>query len=274
MRSVNLILIILFVTRICFGQSDKRFFPKQTLLPVHLPAKHNLWIFLMAGQSNMAGRGLVEPRDTLSSPRILTISQDNEIVLAKEPLHYYESTRTGLDCGVSFAAALLKSLPDSVSLLLVPVAVGGSAIQQWLGDSTWRDVKLLTNLKEKIGIARSVGVFKGVLWHQGEANANTLHDIGQHSGRLALLADTFRIIMNTPGLPFLVAELGSFSKDPRLFRKLNGQLKKFVMADKYAALIKTGDLTHNGDSLHFNSEAQRLMGERFARAYISRFYIR
>src|SRR5687767_13223392 len=90
------------------------FFPKERELAKDLPEKKNVWVFLMAGQSNMAGRGLVEPQDTISDTRILTISKDNEIVLAKEPLHYYEPSRTGLDCGLSFARTLLRSVPKNV----------------------------------------------------------------------------------------------------------------------------------------------------------------
>jgi hypothetical protein len=58
-------------------------------------------------------------------------------------------------------------VPDNVTILLVPAAVGGSSIQQWLEDATCRDVKLLTNAREKIAEASKVSVFKGILWHQG-----------------------------------------------------------------------------------------------------------
>lgn len=225
----------------------------------------------MAGQSNMAGRGLVEPQDTISDARILTINKDNEIVLAKEPLHYYEPSRTGLDCGLSFARTLLRSVCKNVSLLIIPTAVGGSSIQRWLGDSTWHDVKLLSNTKEKIAVAKRVGVFKGILWHQGEANSNSVAETEGHAVRLSALADTLRTIIGVTNLPFMAGELGSFSKKPELFNLMNQQLATFTMADKYSALIKTGDLIHKGDNLHFDGPAQRQMGERFAQAYVSRF---
>lgn len=249
----------------------KTYFPKQTVTPQQLPGKNKVWIFLLAGQSNMAGRGLVEPQDTIPDQRILTINQQNEVVLAKEPLHYYEPSRTGLDCGMSFARTLLKSVPEDVTLLLVPVAVGGSSVQQWLGDSTWRDVKLLTNAKEKISALKNTGTFKGVLWHQGESNANTTADIMKHRDRLAEMARTFRNLTRERKLPFLVAELGSFSKSPELFGLMNRQLALFADSDRYTALIKTGDLTHKGDFLHFDGPSQRRMGERFAEAYVMKF---
>jgi len=39
-----------------------------------VPAKKKVWVFVMAGQSNMAGRGQVEPEDTVANERILAIN--------------------------------------------------------------------------------------------------------------------------------------------------------------------------------------------------------
>ena len=44
-----------------------------------------VWVFILAGQSNMAGRGKIEAEDTISAPRILTINDKGDIIPAKEP---------------------------------------------------------------------------------------------------------------------------------------------------------------------------------------------
>jgi hypothetical protein len=36
----------------------------------------------------------------------------------------------GLDCGLSFAKSLIKKIPDCISILIIPTAVGGSSIRQ------------------------------------------------------------------------------------------------------------------------------------------------
>ena len=130
------LLLFLLLLGLSTTQKDPRteFFPKLEEKPEAIPAKENLWVFILAGQSNMAGRGKIEPMDTIPDPRILTINKTGEVILAKEPLHFYEPTLTGLDCGLSFGKELLKYIPDSVSILLIPTAVGGSAIQQWISD--------------------------------------------------------------------------------------------------------------------------------------------
>jgi lysophospholipase L1-like esterase len=62
--------------------------------------------------------------------------------------------------------------------------------------------------------------------------------------------------------------LGSFSANDANWQEINAQIEKFVASDRRAYLIKTADLNHNGDRIHFDSEGQRRMGKRFADAYI------
>src|SRR5690606_26716103 len=120
----------------------------------------------------MAGRGAVEQQDTVSNNRVLTINKDGQIILAKEPLHFYEPGREGLDCGLSFGTYLVDHLPDSISVMIIPTAVGGSSINKWISDSPHRGVKMLSNFKLKVQLASQYGEIKGVLWHQGESDAN------------------------------------------------------------------------------------------------------
>src|SRR6187549_1053098 len=165
--------------------------------------KENVWVFIMAGQSNMAGRGIIEPEDTVSDKRIFSINKDGQIVIAREPLHFYEPERTGLDCGVSFAKALIKKIPDSVSILIIPTAVGGSSISQWLGDSLYRNVKLLSNFLSTVEIGKQNGIIKAILWHQGESDANE-KDIPHYGERLSLLFSRFRKASGNNNLPILM----------------------------------------------------------------------
>jgi hypothetical protein len=255
-------------------QSDRTGnFPKQAVKVRALPAKHNLWVFLLAGQSNMAGRGFVEPVDTMPDERILTVSKNKEWILAKEPLHYYEPRLTGLDCGLSFGRELLEHVPDSVSIALVPCAVGGSSIQRWLGDSLYRGVRLLSNLKQNVYFAAAHGTVKGILWHQGESDAKTAL-IPLYRQNLEKLILTFREVAQKEDLPVLIGELGSFTQPMKqpLWDSINSIIHEFAGNDGNVHVIGTGDLDHKGDKVHFNSEGQRRIGWRFARMY-SGYYV-
>ena len=213
-------------------------FPKQELLASQLPEKHNLWIFFLAGQSNMAGRGLVEPPDTLPDARILTISEKGQWILAKEPLHFYEPSLTGLDCGLSFSRELIKYLPDSVSVALIPCAVGGSSIQKWLGDSVFRNVQLLTNFRNKVNFAQRHGTVKGILWHQGEADAKS-GLIPHYQQNLTQLIGEFRSTVGNSHLPFLMGELNSCSAPEYQSRKdsINRIMHEVAHHDQNAFVI-------------------------------------
>ena len=232
--------------------------------------KKNVWVFIMAGQSNMAGRGIVEPEDTVSDRRIFSINKDGQIIIAKEPLHFYEPERTGLDCGLSFAKTLITKIPDSVSLLIIPTAIGGSSISQWLGDSVYRNVKLFSNFLAKLEIAKQNGIVKGILWHQGESDANE-KNIPLYKQRLHLLFSKFRTEIGNNELPVLLGELGSFSNNPADFNLINKAIHDYAAEDKNSRVISTKDLKDKGDHLHFDSEGQRTMGKRFANAYLSMY---
>lgn len=254
------------------AQKDPRteFFPKLEEKPEEIPSKENVWVFILAGQSNMAGRGKVEPMDTIPDPRILTINKTGELILAKEPLHFYEPTLTGLDCGLSFGKELLKHIPDSVSILLIPTAVGGSAIQQWIGDETFRNVPLFSNFREKAELGKQYGSVKAILWHQGESDAARPETIEIYDKQLAVLFGKFRTEVGNPNLPISMGRLGSFSKTDDSWQKINSKMEAYQKTDPYSNLLKTKDLHHKGDSVHFDSKGQRALGKRHAKAFIAR----
>jgi hypothetical protein len=267
------ILMLLIISIISCGRKPvarTTYFPKQIETMTAAANKQNVWVFILAGQSNMAGRGIVEPKDTIPDKRILTINKSGQLIVAKEPLHWYEPTLTGLDCGYSFGKTIIKNVPADVSVLIIPVAIGGSSISLWLGDSFYRNVKLYSNFLSKVEMAKQFGVIKGILWHQGESDANE-KGIPLYKERLATLFTKFRADVGNNSLPILLGELGSFSKTPEQFKSINKTIHEYSLQDKNTTVISTGDLKDKGDSLHFNSKGQRMMGRRFAEAYLKNF---
>lgn len=243
-------------------------FPKQELKAGYTGSRKNLWVFIMAGQSNMAGRGIVEPADTIPSERIFSLNKEGELIYAKEPLHFYEPSLRGLDCGLSFARVLIEKIPENISVLIIPAAVGGSSISQWTGDSTFRSVRLLSNFRDKTAVGKKYGTLKAVLWHQGENDAN-VRDIPFYRERLGLLFTKFRSIAGDKNLPIILGELGTFSVNNDSWQKINEEIRIYSSGDKNTVVVKTSDLKHKGDKVHFNSEGQRTLGKRFAEAYLS-----
>ncbi|MFV0289562.1 MAG: sialate O-acetylesterase [Mangrovibacterium sp.] len=235
-----------------------------------LPTKENLWVFMMAGQSNMAGRGVIEPQDTIVNTRVFTINEAGEIVLAQEPLHFYEPKMAGLDCGMSFATELLAHVPDSICILMVPTAVGGSSIKRWLDDKPHRGVNLQSNFIKRMNWAKNYGEIKAVLWHQGESDVNE-GGVLSRKDNLSALFEIFRQAAANDNLPIIVGELGSYSKDPLAWRIMNEASRQYVASDSNCTIFSTSDLKDKGDKLHFNSAGQRELGKRFAQEYMNEF---
>jgi hypothetical protein len=271
MKKIILLSTFIILSSVSFGQNqDNRMinFPKSIELVNEIPNKENVWVFILVGQSNMAGRAFVEPEDTISNKRIFSINTNGQLVYAKEPLHFYQPLRTGLDCGLSFAKTLIKNVPDSISILLIPTAVGGSSVTQWLGDSTHREVKLLTNFHSKVDIAKSYGNIKGILWHQGESDANPM-DIPEYETKLSSLFEVLRKIIDNKSLPIFIGELGSYSSDNENWKLINKKINDVAKKDSIVYIVPTFDLKDIGDKVHFNSDGQRKMGERMAVKFLS-----
>ena len=265
----HLTIVLIFMLSVSYGQDKSertQFFPKEELSVNNIPDKENIWVFILAGQSNMAGRGLVEPQDTVPNNRVYALNGKGNIIIAKEPLHFYEPSMAGLDSGLSFGKSLIKHIPDSISVLLVPTAVGGSSISQWLNDSIHREVKLFSNFKRMAELGMQYGTVKGILWHQGESDAKT-KEAPLYQSKLSELIYQFRKVVGNQETTVVIGQLGSYSTNP-LWSKINDHIKYYVSTDPNSGMINTQDLKDKGDKVHFDSKAQRVLGERYANEFI------
>lgn len=244
-------------------------FPKVEEHVKKMPPKDKVWVFMMAGQSNMAGRGIVEAEDTLSNSRIITLNKNKEWIYAKEPLHFYQPALTGLDCGMSFANELLKGVPEDVTIAIVPCAVGGSSIDKWLLDVPFKNMQLRSNLEERIAYAKQFGEIKAILWHQGESDAMD-DKIPVYADKLKRMFRLMRSYSGNEQLPILTGKLGTYS-DPKKYaskwERISAIIEEVAGADPYTYLVKTKDLTSNPDKIHFDARSQRKLGKRFAKQY-------
>ena len=88
-------------------------------------------IYLLVGQSNMAGRGTVEDEDREAHPRVWALDRVAQWVPAREPLHFDKPTIAGVGPGLAFGKAVVARYPND-HVGLVPCAVGGSPIRTWV----------------------------------------------------------------------------------------------------------------------------------------------
>jgi hypothetical protein len=89
-----------------------------------------LHIFVLAGQSNMSGRGSVGDIDRTPHPRVFALNANDEWVIAIDPVHFDKPARVGVGPGLAFAKEIAEQNPG-IRVGLVPTAVGGSPIETW-----------------------------------------------------------------------------------------------------------------------------------------------
>ncbi|WP_081210684.1 sialate O-acetylesterase [Salegentibacter sediminis] len=233
------------------------------------PKKEDVWVFLLAGQSNMAGRGLVEATDTIAHPKIFALDINDNWIQAKAPLHRYQPALTGLGSGIFFARELIKNVDRDVSIALVPLAVGGTSIDYWLNDEQIQGIKLRSNFNRMLQLAMEKGSLKGILWHQGESDA-FLDKIPEYQQKLETLFQYFRLYSGEMELPIITAELGAFASTGEtrfLWQMINKKIESIAFKDPNIILVRTDDLKARHDNVHFDGASQRLLGFRYARAY-------
>lgn len=230
------------------------------------------WIFLLAGQSNMAGRGNVEPVDTLPNSHVLVLNSEATWEIAKDPIHFDRSI-VGVGPGFSFGKMMVPS-DTSVYIGLVPCAVGGSEIGSWEpGSERSEGGKNYLQAIERCKKAMGNGTLKGIIWYQGESDC-TEKGVVNYGKKLSSMVSGFRRDLNAPDLIFIAGELPEFQKqqpdkqkqlqDNPYVSQINlaiDSLKGIIPAYDY---ITTEGTAHRGDHLHFDSISARLLGKRFA----------
>ena len=236
---------------------------------IKLPAKKNFHLFLLAGQSNMAGRGEIEEQDKIAHPRILALSADREWVPAVAPIHF-DKKQAGVGLAKSFALALVEANPE-ITIGLIPAACGGSPIESW-EPGGYHIQTHSPPYDDAISRTRTVlkdGVLKGILWHQGESDSRA--DRARHyEKRLRSLFERFRKEFDDPALPILVGQLGQFPEKPwdEHRRRIDRAHRDVAKYFSQMSFVSSDGLTPMADNTHFDSKSLRVFGERYAEAYL------
>ena len=219
-------------------------------------------IFLLIGQSNMAGRGSVDQVEPLRNANVLML-RHGEWVAAQEPLHH-DKQIAGTGLGMSFAVELAEQNPSSV-IGLVPAAIGGTGLKRWMpGAYLYRRAVLEARQ------ATQSGSIKGILWHQGESDAQGEATATSYAERFTIMVEALRRELGCQRAPVVVGELGEFlTGRPGLahFAEVNRQLHKLAETLPLCGCVSAAGLKDKGDSLHFDSPSLRAFGRRYAEVY-------
>jgi len=220
----------------------------------------NFHLYLLIGQSNMAGRGsITSAYAAMSHPRVKMLNANNEWVQAKHPLHF-DIASAGVGPGLEFAIKMAEANPD-VTIGLIPSAVGATGIDLWQPGAydSAKDVYPYDDALVRANRAMLSGVMKGILWHQGEGNSSETSSI-TWPGKVKTLVNRLRTEFGDYKLPFIIGEL-SYERSTSHF--INNKLPQLVSEVPYTAIASASGLTAF-DVTHFDSPSATILGERYA----------
>lgn len=215
-------------------------------------SKKNLHVYLLIGQSNMAGRAAYTAEEAKPIDRCYLLNDKDTWEPATNPLNRHSTIRKGLKMqkmnpGYTFAKAMLKK-DKKGAIGLVVNAKGGSKIEEWKpGTRFYKEI--LRRAKE----AQKTGTIKGILWHQGESNN------GNPDGYLEKLEElitSLRKDLGVKDLPFVAGQVNNVPK-------INSQIAELPKAVKHTGFVSSEGLTTQ-DRWHFNAAGMKLLGERYA----------
>lgn len=232
-------------------------------------------IYLLMGQSNMSGRGVlaeIAPGTLDPDDRIQLYGNDGRWRRAAEPLDTAQgqidrvsADPEGVGPGLAFAKEMLRRHPNR-PIGLVTCAKGGSAIGEWkpsLARST-----LYGSCLARAQEAARFGRIAGILWYQGETDARTDALAEAWAGGFSEMIIQFRADLGRPDLPLAVVGLG----DQPLTGKFGGQFPAWAAVQasqrtlrlSHQVHVSAAGLPRNPDALHLSTESQVRLGRMLA----------
>ena len=227
----------------------------------------NFHLYLLIGQSNMAGRGKTDEESRNADPRVLMFTKELGWKPASDPLHF-DKPFAGVGPGLAFGKQMAATNPR-IRIGLIPCAVGGTSIKAWApgAEDQATQTHPYDDMLKRVREAQKAGVLKGILWHQGEADRAASATYGQS---LASLIARLRREFDAPNLPFVAGELGTFNSENLAdTEKFNVVLQNLTNTVKVYACVSSRGLKDRGDHLHFDAESARILGQRYVAAMLA-----
>jgi hypothetical protein len=227
-----------------------------------------LELFLLAGQSNMAGRGDIEPEDRQPVDALFALSAEDKWVPAADPVHYDKPKIAGAGLARTFGKTLLAARAGA-QIGFIPAAYGGSLLDEWRPGG-----KHYVEALRRAAVARTSGRFRGLLWHQGESEAGDETRARTYLERFVKVVEGFRRDLEATRMPVVVGQLGGFLRKSGVefstpyAELVNRQLAQAPAVISNSAFVPSGGLADRGDELHFNAPSLRELGRRYAHAFL------
>jgi len=211
-------------------------------------------VFLMIGQSNMAGRAKMLEEDKKPFDGVQLLNADSKWEDAVNPLNRYSALRKHISMqrigpSAGFGPALASHFKDK-SVGLIVNARGGTSVKEWQPDQPL----FVTSIQrwKQAGSPK----LSAVIWHQGEADATD----PMYLARLSVVVSAIRAKTGQKDLLFIAGEV--YGDKP-----VNEKIRSISKHIPYTASVSADDLTVF-DGVHFDRKSILELGRRYAEKYL------
>jgi len=223
-------------------------------------ASHKRNIYLLIGQSNMAGRAPFTEKESGVIEGVWLLNDKDQWDPAKNPLNLYSTIRKKIEMqkmgpGYGFAKTMLEKHPGT-PISLVVNAKGGTKIEQWEKGTEFYNEALR---RTQSALAGS-GTLKGILWHQGESNSRQPET---YCEQLKALIQNLRKDLNSPELPFVAGEIFHHPDTKPHTKAINEEIARIPNEIPHTGVASAAGLT-TYDNTHFDTRSVKLLGQRYA----------
>ena len=225
-------------------------------------------VYLLIGQSNMAGRADMDPNITQDAAPIANTWLLNNVtdawVPAKNPLNRYSTYRKRdemqkIGPGYGFSLRMQEVVPGR-QVGLVVQARGGTDVSSWQKGSSYG---YYDNAVAKTQEAMESGTLRAVLWHQGESDSSRTHT---YLSSIKTLVEDLRADFGMRNLPFIAGQCLCVTDKYDSFNNMIIDLPGLV---NYTAVVVTDDTMGSDDGTHWDRAAQLELGRRYAEKVLS-----
>ena len=214
--------------------------------------------FLLIGQSNMAGRGLLDEAIPVDNTHIKVLRNGRWQKMFR-PVNP-DRRASGVNLAESFAEAYAAK--HGVDVGLIPCADGGTQIAQWAPGSL-----LFDNAVYQARLAMRTSHIVGILWHQGESDSQNDRYI-TYGSKLEDMLTALRQTLRLTDVPVILGGLGAYlddytKDDLGQWSRINQQLQDLADREPLYGFVSAEGLRPNPDNLHFCSAALHQFGLRY-----------
>jgi len=240
-------------------------------------ADKRIHLYLLFGQSNMAGAATAEAQDRVTNPRVKVLAYNTCSALSRTYDNWYVASPPLHECwngvgpGDYFGKMMADSLPSTDTIGLIPCAISGVDIaffqkgvtstrrsefsippdNHWTGAYEW--------MIERCKLAQEYGVIEGIIFHQGESNSGQTDWVSKVKTIVNDLRTDLGIGENAP---FVAGEL-LYSQYGGTCSGHNTQVNRIPDSIPNSYVASAANLTGQ-DQYHFNIAGQREFGKRYA----------